>query len=85
MAHHEQGINPPNMTKLFIKTLASLTIKLSPPSSSYLPLILYFSLNYIHPHCSYLRLCKEWFNARPAATAAVTLSPIALHLRLHFN
>ena len=34
--------------------------------------------------CSYLRLCKEWLDLRPAATAATPLSPMVLPSRLHY-
>ena len=33
---------------------------------------------------SYLRLCREWLDLRPAATATAPLSPMVFLLRLHY-
>ena len=37
-----------------------------------------------HTSCSYLRLCKEWLDLRPAATAAAPLSSMVFFSRLHY-
>ena len=34
--------------------------------------------------CTYLKLCKEWLDLRPAATATAPLSPMVFLLRLHY-
>ena len=46
---------------------------------------LMFTLPFFLPptSCSYLRLCKEKLDLRPAATAAAPSSPMAFNLRLH--
>ena len=53
-------------------------------NSRYIALVLTLPYSLPPTSCSYLRLCKEWLDLRPAANDAAPLSPMVFLSRLHY-